>query len=167
MSEYKWIALYTKPNQEQLAIENIKRQSYDVYCPMVSKTRRHARKTEMVRRPLFPSYLFVRLNVQCSQWRPLLSTRGVQSLVKFGERLGEVPLGFISDLRAHEDSGVLDQLIQPKVAPGDKVEIMDGPFKNLIAQVVSLPEKDRVWLLLDMMGQSVRISQKVSALEAV
>ena len=162
MLEYNWVAIYTKANQEKVALDNIIRQSYEVYCPMVSKLRRHARKTETVQRPLFPGYLFVKLQKKQDQWRPLLSTRGVQSLVKFGDSLAYVPKNFITDLKQHEELGLLNQMTVPEYTPGDTVEILDGPFKDLIAKVVSLPEKDRVWLLLDMMGQQVRISQKLS-----
>ena len=164
MSSFKWIAIYTKVNQEQLALDNIRRQSYEGFCPMVSRIRRHARKTDYVKRPLFPGYVFTKLNVEKDQWRPLLSTRGVQSLVKFGSQIGFLPQGFIDELKLYEQNGMLESMAAPKIQPGDNVEILDGPFRSVIAKVLSLPDKDRCWLLLDMMGQQVRISQKVSAL---
>lgn len=164
MSEHNWIALYTKANQESLAVTHIERQEFEAYCPMILRTRRHARKVEQVKRPLFPSYIFVRLNRDMDQWRPLLSTRGVQSLVRFGDKLGFLPDSFVENLRAHDQAGDLLQEVAPKIKPGDEVTLTEGPFQNVIAKVLSLPEKERVWVLLDMMGQQVRVSQSISAL---
>lgn len=164
MSEDQWIALYTKVNQEKVAIENLKRQAFDAYCPMMLRTRRHARKVEQVKRPIFPSYVFVHFDGKHRKWRSLLSTRGVQSLVKFGDRIGFLPASMISEMRVYENEGKLQQMIAPHVKPGDKVTLTEGPFKNLIAKVLSLPEKDRIWVLLDMMGQKVRVSQNISVL---
>jgi transcriptional antiterminator RfaH len=160
-----WIALYTKPRQENVAIVNIERQGFEVYCPTIIRTRRHARKVEQVRRPLFPAYVFVRLNEQKFQWRPLLSTHGVQSVVRFRDKLGFMPRGFVEDLRANEIAGNLQQMAAPEVIPGMRVKMMDGPFESLIAEVLSLPEKDRVWLLLDIMGRQVRIQQDIWSIE--
>lgn len=156
-----WIALCTKPNQEQTAIVNIERQGFEAYCPSIMRTRRHARKVDQVRRPLFPSYVFARLDGKKLQWRPLLSTYGVQSVVRFSNKLGFMPDGLIEDLRDNEHAGNLQQLAAPKIRPGMQVKMMDGPFQDIIAKVLSLPEKDRVWLLLDIMGRQVRIQQDI------
>ena len=54
-----WIALYTKANQEKTAITNIERQGFRAYCPMIERTRRHARKIEKsADRSFLPMYLF-------------------------------------------------------------------------------------------------------------
>jgi len=164
MSERQWFALYTKANQESIAIQHIERQSFEVYCPMMTRTRRHARKVEQVKRPLFPSYICVRFSRTRDQWRPLLSTRGVRSLVKFGDSVGLLPEDFVEHLRAHEDAGRLSQFLLPKVEPGDCVTLTEGPFRNFVARVLSAPEKDRVWLLLDVMGRQTRVLQDTSAL---
>jgi len=156
-----WIALYTKANQERTALTNIKRQNFSAYCPMIERTRKHARKVEKVRRPLFPSYVFVRLDEQKFQWRPLLSTIGVQSVIRFNDRLGFMPEGFVEELQDFEKKDKLRAMTAPKFMAGMKVKMLDGPFQNLIAKVLSLPEKDRVWLLLDIMGRKVRIQHDV------
>ncbi len=160
-----WVALYTKPNQEGIALENVRRQSYQAYCPMITKTVRHARRSKVVRRPLFSGYVFVGLDTEIDQWRPLLSTRGVQSLVCFGNNPGQLPRGFIEQLQDYEKSGVLDELAKPDFQPGDQVTICEGPFRDFIARVVSHSDNERVWLLLDMMGREVKCQQPVSSLE--
>lgn len=153
-----WIAIYTKPNEEKVALGNIERQGYQAYCPLIRRSRSHARKLDTVLRPLFPCYVFVKLDERIPQWRPLLSTRGVKSVVRFGERLGRVPECIIEQMRSYSESES-DAALEPaapRFAPGEQVKIVDGPFKDFIARVLSATETDRVWLLLDLMGQSVR-----------
>lgn len=164
MSEPFWIAAHTKANGERLALEHIRRQSFTAYCPMIERTRRHARRQDIVIRPLFPGYVFIQLGSLRESWRPLLSTRGIRTLVKFGDKLGILPAGFVEELKTCEMSGQLHKLTVPAFKPGDRITIADGVFKNLIAEVVSAPEKDRVWLLLEFMGQQVSVSQKLSSL---
>ena len=91
----------------------------------------------------------------------MLSTYGVQSVVRFSNKLGFMPDGFVEDLRNNELAGNLQQLAAPKIKPGMQVKMLDGPFQDIIAKVLSFPEKDRVWLLLDIMGRQVRIQQDI------
>lgn len=151
-----WITIYTKPKQEGIAMTNIIRQGYDVYCPMVMRRVSHARKVQTVLRPLFPNYIFVKLEQHKQQWRPLLSTKGVTSVVCFDNKPSLLPATLIDQLRSSEAEGNLVESTAPQFKPGDEVNITDGPFKNFIAKTLSVADKDRIWLMLDLMGQSVR-----------
>ena len=46
--------------------------------------------------------------------------------------------------------------IFPGFAVGDGVRVVAGPFANAIARIDALPEKDRIFVLLEMMGRQVR-----------
>ena len=162
-----WLALYTKARQEQRALVNIERQGFTAYCPMIRRLRRHARRIEHVRRPLFPSYVFVHLDKYKFQWRPLLSTTGVSSVVQFDGKPALVPEGFIESLQACENESDLRAKTAPRIEIGETVRILDGSFDNLVAKVLSLPEKDRIWLLLDIMGRKVRVQHDVLSITRI
>ncbi len=161
-----WIALYTKPNEEMTAVANVERQGYQAYCPLVMRRRSHARNVDFVRRPLFPCYAFVKLSEHNAQWRVLLSTRGVRTVVRFGERLGFMPEGFVEQLQAFEEAGMLRHATAPRFVPGDAVQVIGGPFRDIIAEVLSVSENDRVWLLLEIMGRAVRIQHDAWQVES-
>lgn len=160
-----WVAIYTKPNQEGLAVRNITRQGYEAYCPTIRRKRAHARKVEIVRRPLFPSYVFARLLPERPQWRPLVSTQGVRNVVRFENRLGFMPAGLIDQLRRFEADDMLEQMAAPSFEPGANVKVIEGPFRSFIAKVLSVDERGRIWLLLDCMGQAVRAQFDAWSLE--
>ena len=58
-----------------------------------------------VLRPLFPGYVFVAVDPAQHRWRPILSTIGIRTLVRFGDRLGVLPPRFVESLRSYETDG--------------------------------------------------------------
>ena len=104
-----WIVLTTHPHREDFAIENLVRQDYEAYCPMIVKRIKHARRVYDANRPLFPGYIFVERPVQRHLWRPLLSTFGVRSVVCHGETPSLLPAGFVESLRAREIDGAIQK----------------------------------------------------------
>ena len=55
----RWYAVQCKPNKERTATQQLANQGIRSFLPVREKTRRHARRIERVRVPLFPGYLFV------------------------------------------------------------------------------------------------------------
>ena len=85
MSERRWYVVHTQPNGEGRADLNLRRQGFATYLPRYARRRRHARRQEVVQRPLFPRYLFVTLDLARDRWRAVHSTFGVNRLVLAGE----------------------------------------------------------------------------------
>src|SRR5437660_12488192 len=85
-----WVVINTHPHREHVALENLHRQDFDAYCPLIRKRRSHARRVETVLRPLFPNYLFVRASTDRKLWRPIDSTYGVRAVVRAGHELSYI-----------------------------------------------------------------------------
>ncbi len=150
-----WAVVNTHSHKEQLALEHLRRQSFEVYCPRIWKRISHARRSLNVERPLFPGYVFVRITMSGDQWRPILSTVGVRTLVRFGNQLGLLDDAFIASLRARERDGVV---VAPETPyqPGQRVKLVGGPFDGVTATIISSAEKDRLVVLMDLLRNSVR-----------
>ena len=97
-SPSNWAVINTHPHREQVAVENLQRQEFRAYCPMVRRQRRHARRVTDVLRPLFPGYLFTQVSSDMQRWRPMLSTFGVRAVVRCGDRLSLIEDAFIQSL---------------------------------------------------------------------
>jgi transcriptional antiterminator RfaH len=151
----KWAVINTHRHKELIAIEHLRRQSFRVYCPMISRTIRHARRNLTAHRPLFPGYIFVQLAPMMDQWRPIASTTGVRSLVRFGDELGFLQDGLIEGLKARERDGVITAP-QVHYRPGQNVQMVGGPFDGVIATILSAGEKDRLVVLLNLVHTRVR-----------
>jgi transcriptional antiterminator RfaH len=149
-----WAVVNTHPHREPVARDHLRRQGFDVYCPLMRRRRTHARRVENVLRPLFPGYLFVHVEVESMRWRPILSTVGVRALVRFGDRLALLDEAFLQNLRAREVDGAIARPAMP-YRVGQQVRLDGGPFDGVVATILSLDEKDRLVVLMDLLQRRV------------
>src|SRR5262245_15098142 len=101
----RWYVVQTHVHCEGKAAAHLARQGFEIYLPRYLKRRRHARKIETVAAPLFPRYLFVRMDRSVQRWRSIHFTIGVSRLVCDGEEPAAVPERVIEKLRQQEVSG--------------------------------------------------------------
>lgn len=154
----RWHVVQTHVNAEGKAAANLARQGFSIYLPRYLKRRSHARKVETVARPLFPRYLFVAIDLASQRWRAIQSTLGVSHLVCVGDRPALVEDRVIGALRAREDEVGFIKLVRRSVfSPGDKVRIVEGAFVDSVAFVESVSDRDRVSVLLNLLGRKVRV----------
>lgn len=161
-----WAAVNTQPHREQAAHANLERQGFVTYCPVVRRRRSHARRMDEVLRPLFPGYLFVNVSLEREFWRPILSTYGVRTLVRCGDEPSLVDARFIGALKAREVDGAI---VRPSVPyqVGQQVRVVAGAFDGIVATILDLAEKDRLTVLLDLLGGPTKVrldGTQVSAL---
>jgi|SRR5882757_4822932 len=153
-----WYVVQTQANSEAKAAENLRRQGYDIYLPSYLKRRRHARKVDLVVRPLFPRYMFVAIDMATQRWRSIQSTSGVSRLVTNGDEPTAIPQGVMRALRAREDAkGFIKLDATPSLAPGDGVRVLAGAFMDNAGLFDGVEDHDRVAILLDMLGRQVRV----------
>jgi len=77
----QWYAVHTQASAEQKADFHLRNQGFEVYLPSYRKQRRHARRVDWIKAPLFPRYLFVRMDIETTPWRRIHSTIGVSYLL--------------------------------------------------------------------------------------
>jgi transcriptional antiterminator RfaH len=151
-----WAVVNTQPHKERVALANLERQGYRAYCPLIRRSRSHARRVEQVLRPLFPSYLFARVDTGAQRWRPMLSTLGVRSLVRCGDRLSLIDDSFVQSLKAREEDGVIARPQSP-YRLGQQVRVAGGPFDGLVATIIGLHERERLTVLLGLLSRAVKV----------
>ena len=148
-----WFAVYTKPRQEQIALENLERQDFRCFLPMAINPyqRRSARKLRI--EPLFPRYLFLNANADLQSLRPVRSTRGVATLVRFGMELARLPEVVIQAInnRCEPETGLV-RLDPVPVQPGDRVKVFDGPMVGLQGIFKERKGEQRALLLAKLLG---------------
>ena len=99
----RWYVATTSPHKERVAEANLAKQNYRSFLPIHLETRRHARKFKTVLAPVFPSYIFVVLDVGRQRWRSVNGTLGVQRLITDGERPLAVAPGVVETLIQSSD----------------------------------------------------------------
>ena len=163
----RWYVVQTQANGEAKAAQNLLRQGYEIYLPRYLKRRRHARKVDLIAKPLFPRYMFVAIDMATQRWRAIQSTQGVSHLVCNGEEPAAVPNGVLGALKAREDErGFVRMEARPAFAPGDKVRVLAGAFMDNAGLFDGMGDHDRVAILLDMLGRKVRVHLDVDLVAA-
>ncbi|MBF9040374.1 transcriptional activator RfaH [Rhodobacterales bacterium LSUCC0387] len=153
----EWYVVQFKPNSHNIALRNLNRQGFETFLPMLSVTSRVGSRFVSKSRPVFPGYLFVALDAGQGAWRKINSTYGVARIVSFAGQPSPVPHDLVAGLQARcDDAGVLTAASD--LAPRDQVTMQQGPFSQFVATVESLDEDQRVWVLIDLMGQKTRIN---------
>lgn len=149
-----WYVLQSKPRQAERAQFNLERQGYDVLLPRIIVERIQRQRRQLVEEPLFPNYLFIRLQRWVDNWYPLRSTRGVARLVAFGQEPVAVDQQLIDAIvqRCEQSAG------PPDLKPGQPVKILDGPFTGLSAIFKTTQGEQRVHLLLDLLQRPVTVT---------
>ena len=149
-----WYVVATKPNCENKALTNLLLQEFESYLPCILVRRSHARRVQMVRRPLFSGYVFVRLEPQVARWRSINGTMGVMHILTNNGRPQPLRNGFIDALRTCESDGVI--AVPPAhYEIGEVVEVQEGPFASQIGTILSADRSGRVRLLMELLSGEV------------
>ena len=144
-----WYVVVTKPRQETRAYENLEHQGGEVFMPMLqTETIKQGRRTQQSA-PLFPGYLFLRLDKDSPLLAKVRSTFGVNKLLCFGNVPVNIDGRIIEDLKMRT-SGAADL---PKFKTGQKVELKEGPFRHYQALFKEYKGEDRAIILLTLLGQ--------------
>jgi transcriptional antiterminator RfaH len=162
-----WYLVHTKPRQEGIALENLQRQGYPCYMPIlpVEKVRKGA--LTLIEEPLFPRYLFIQLGQgsEAQSWSPIRSTLGVSRLVRFGADPAKVADELIAALKENE----AQFKIAPKKAfePGQRVVITQGPFAGVEGMFHMSDGEQRVMVLIDLMSKQVPLKLAPNELKSL
>ncbi len=160
----RWYVIQCKGGESFRAAEHLANQGYEIFHPVLRVQKKRRGKLEWVSEPLFPYYLFIRLDRLASNWRPIRSTRGVLKIVTFGLDL-PVPVSdaLVETLLTH-GSGEEDATANVYFRAGEAVEITGGPFKDLQAVFASHKGEERAIVLLNMLQKQQRLEMSVDQL---
>lgn len=161
-----WYVVSTHARGEARAEQHLRNQDFEAYLPRYRKQRRHARKVDVVLAPLFPRYIFVRLDLDMQRWRSVNGTQGVSHIICCGETPAPVPEGIVECIMARENDAGAVMLAPRGPVRGDVLRITEGALADQIGLFEEMVDEKRAILLLDLMGREVRITADVENLAA-
>ncbi len=162
----RWYVYRSLSKLDVVAELNLKRQGFRAFVPRVMTTKRHARRFETRREPLFPRYAFIELDIERQRWRSVNGTIGVEALILIHGIPAPVPPGVVEGLIEHADTNGIIDLTQ-KMKSGDHVRIKSGAFAGAIGRLNRLDDKARVELLLDILSSNMRVVVNKDQIEKI
>ena len=137
-------------------MRNLSQQGFKTFLPFQSCTRKSQTKFSTNIEPLFPGYMFVSIDLDKEPWHKINSTLGVSRLICQDGIPMKVPKEIVIALMSRCDSS--GKLLPPRsLASGDSVKILSGALADFIATVETFETKQRIWVLMEIMGQVTRV----------
>ena len=155
--QYRWYLIQTKPHQESRAEENLARQGFACYRPAVGQGARA--------QPLFPGYLFIRLDQQHDNWFPIRSTRGVARIVSFGVQPLPVPDALVEEIR--QRLAALPERPSSGFRQGQPVRVKCAGDCEVAAIFLCDDGTERGLILLNLLQREQRIRVPLSRISAM
>src|ERR1041385_6936479 len=161
-----WFAIHTKPRQEAVAESSLQREGIETFSPKLRRRKTVRRVRRWVTGPLFPNYIFGRLEFTRSG-RLVKYANGVVNVVSFCGQPAIVDESIIRSIQDHCEENVVT-IQPPELRPGEVVEIKAGPLMGLQGIFErAMPDRDRVVILLETLAKGARVQVSREELEKV
>lgn len=151
---HSWYAIRVRSKFERAVSTALLGKGYDEYLPLYRSTRRWSDRAKDLELPLFPGYLFCRLDVQVRL--PILTTPGVISIVGTGKTPVAIPDGEIEAIQTLIRSGLLLQP-WPQLVVGSRIVIEEGPLRGLEGVALDVKKKHRLFVSVPLLQRSVSV----------
>jgi transcriptional antiterminator RfaH len=160
-----WILVVSQHGKERLATQNIGRQGFQYYLPLIRESIvKNGSKIE-VAKPLFPRYIFVFIE---QQWSALTGTYGVSGLVMDGKNPRYVPERVVETLKKREDKDGFVQLDEEEgLKEGQEVRISSGILEGHTGIFERMDADERAIILFKMLGVNRSLPVNLKVLQAI
>ena len=163
-NERRWYVVYSKPHKENSARYHISAKGLEVFFPRLSLPRNAKRLNPVI--PLFPNYLFVRLNAESEEYGFVSWSPGVSRIIGFNGRPAPLDDEVVGFLRTRSDSEGIIQT-QSSLKRGQEVRVTEGPFSGLSGIISEPPNgKGRVKVLLTLLNRNADVDLPVGHIES-
>jgi len=147
-----WLVATYKINEARRVERNLLNQKFDYFLPRITTKKINSNpKVEI----LFPGYIFV--NVSFINYSALKYTKGIKSIIKFGDNISCISDEEIEVMQIAEETSKIDP-VASQIQIGQDVMIAKGSLAGSIVKVCSLPSKERVGVLLSFLGSLRRVT---------
>jgi transcriptional antiterminator RfaH len=153
-----WYVVYSKPRREEFAQIQLRRKGLEAFFPRLATPHYQSRQSQCV--PLFPNYLFVRLQLP-EEYNYALWSPGVKTIVSFNGVPAPIDEKIIN-FRQQQSSpeGIIPG--QPHLAIGQEVRIDGGPLDGLLGIIQNpLDARGRVRILMQFLNRQIKIDVPV------
>jgi transcriptional antiterminator RfaH len=156
----RWYVIHCEPHHDRQVERLVTLNGAETFAPRIPCTRKRNGD-----KPLFPGYVFARLDLPSGIWGRLRHLAGVRSLVEIGGGPAPVDDGIVALIRRKTDAWTVDPI---RLEPGDRVRVLSGSFADLEGLFCeTLSGDQRVAILIDMMRREVRVELSADQVERV
>lgn len=153
----KWHAIYVSSRTEKKINDLLNNKGIEAYVPIVKTMRQWSDRKKMVEMPLLNGYVFVKITPLEND--KVIQTKGVVNFVRSEGKIAAIRDIEIDRLKQLVQLGYHIEAngINKEYKEGDKVKINSGVLKGIEGYVVEAGEKNQIDVLLESIGQCIRV----------
>jgi transcriptional antiterminator RfaH len=159
-----WAAARLEPQRERVAQHFLGLAGFQTYLPRLRERRRRNGRLIETRPLLFPGYGFV---LVVGGWWQARWSVGVAGLIMNGAGPAHVSDSIIAEIRARERGGLVELAPPPGLRPGDRVRVLCGPLAGQLGLYAGMRPRERVLILLQLLGGPQRVTLPKDDVDAV
>lgn len=156
MSASGWAVAHTHPREEDRVVWHAGMLGFEAWCPKVRYKRRRVQhvKFRFREEPLFPRYVLIKIS---EQWYDLMSLLGLSKLIMSAQlKPAILPNKFVETIKQGCDENGF--YVLKKFIIGQSVRVDKGVLMGKVGIFDGALPKDRVAILIEMLGTTVRAS---------
>ena len=152
--QWPWFAILVRTSAEKTAMLHLENASYESFFPVCSYLRRSSNQVRRIELPLFPGYLFCRMDPSY-RW-PVLRTPGVIQIVGVGEDLIPAEDEEIAALQRVGKAGV-PTMPWPYTPVGEMTRPDSGPLCGLAGILIRIKSGLKLVLSVSLLQRSAAV----------
>lgn len=160
MGDLRWFVAHTRPRCEKKLVEYCAREGFPTTLPCYDAAHKYRGKTVVFRKPLFPGYVFLKLQqeqrAKVYQSDYLANLLDVPDQETFARQLEEILSALDTKLEIR---------LCPVIGKGTRVKILRGPLRGMEAWVEERFGMSTVLLRLEFIGQAAAVKVDATDLE--
>jgi transcriptional antiterminator RfaH len=150
---YNWQVIYTRSRQEKKLARILNEKGIKYYLPMTKTLKQWSDRKKMVEEVLFKSYIFV--HVSEKEYYLALKCPGAVKYIFIEGKAAK-----ISDNQIEAIKNTINNKLEFSISPdffkkSKQVEIINGPLKGAIGEVVSINRKKKLLIRIEQIGYSL------------
>jgi transcription termination/antitermination protein NusG len=160
-----WYAVRVKPNYEKPVAAALRGKGLEEFLPLFRSKRKWSDRVKVMDLPLFPGYVFCRLNLE--ERMPLITTPGFLYIVGVGKNPEPVDEAEIQAIQSVLRSGV-GVTPWPSLVVGQKVQLKHGPLRGLVGVLTRIAANQiRMYVSVTLLKRSISVEVAPDWIQAV
>jgi len=152
--QWPWFAILARTGREKNATLLLENAGYECYLPVIKFTRQWSDRLKEIELPLFPAYLFCRMNPH--NRLPVLTTPGVMQIVGVGKTPIPVEEQEIDAIQRVGKSGI-SLMPWPYLQVGHVAQIEEGPLRGVTGIVIRIKAGLKLVLSVNLLQRSIAV----------
>lgn len=152
--QWPWFAVLVRTGREKTANLLLENAGYECFLPVSKSRRQWSDRTKLIEVPLFPGYLFCRMNPH--NRLTVLMTPGVMQIVGVGKTPVPVEEEEVEAIQRVQKSG-LSAMPWPYMQIGNVAQILEGPLRGLTGIIVKIKSGMKLVLSVSLLQRSVAV----------